>query len=117
MNSRYFLLECRFEQLQQEILLALVGSVVEQRVDDRLHELGGLALRHLEDELGQVGGVGLQQVEQVLVVEQALVALLAQRLQPPQVARRVRPLRQFLVVRHHVLDTERNNLTISTNIV
>ena len=58
-SSLDLLLQGRLEELQQQVLLALVGGVVVQREDHRVHELGGLVLGHLEDELGQVGGVGL----------------------------------------------------------
>ena len=93
------------EQLEQQVLLALVGAVVEEGEDDGLHELGGFALRHLEDELGQVGGVGLQQVEEVLVGFHPLMALPAQCPQAPHRACLIRALGQLAVVGHHVLRT------------
>ena len=54
------LLQCRLEELEQKVLLPLVGGVVVQGEDDRVHELGGFILGHLEDQLGQVGGICLR---------------------------------------------------------
>ena len=58
--SLYLLLQGGLEELQQQVLLALVGGVVVQREDHRVHELGRLVLGHLEDQLGQVRWVGLE---------------------------------------------------------
>ena len=60
------LLQGSLEELQQQVLLALVGGVVVQREDHRVHELGRLVLGHLEDELSQVGGVGLWERAEVV---------------------------------------------------
>ena len=54
------LLECGPEELEEEELLALVGSKVVEREDDALHELCSLRLRHREHKLRQVRGGGLQ---------------------------------------------------------
>jgi hypothetical protein len=54
------LLQGGLEEFEQQVLLSLVGGVVIQGEDHRVHELSGLILGHLEDQLGQVGGVGLQ---------------------------------------------------------
>lgn len=48
------------EELEQKVLLPLVGGIVVQGEDDGVHELGGLVLWHLEDQLGQVGRVCLE---------------------------------------------------------
>lgn len=54
------LLERRLEEPQQQVLLALVGGIVVEGEDHRVHELGGLVLGHLKNQLGQIGGVGLK---------------------------------------------------------
>lgn len=59
-DSLDLLLQCRLEELEQQVLLPLVGGIVVQREDHRVHELCGFILGHLENELGQVGRVGLQ---------------------------------------------------------
>lgn len=59
-SSLDLLLEGRLEELEQEVLLTLVGGVVVQGEDHSVHELGGLVLGHLEDQLGQVDGVCLE---------------------------------------------------------
>lgn len=64
-DSLDLLLQRRLEELEQQVLLPLVGGVVVQREDHRVHELGGFILGHLEDELGQVGRVGLQRDKRV----------------------------------------------------
>lgn len=54
------LLQGSFEELEQQVLLSLVGGVVIQGEDYRVHELCGLILWHLEDQLGEIRGVGLK---------------------------------------------------------
>ena len=54
------LVQCCLEELEQKVLLPLVGGVVVQGEDDCVHELGGLILGHLEDQLGQVGWICLR---------------------------------------------------------
>lgn len=56
----YFLLQSCLEEFKQQVFLSLVGGVVVQGEDDRIHKLGGLVLGHLEDQLGQVGWIGLK---------------------------------------------------------
>lgn len=60
-----FLLQRRLEQPKQQVLLPLVGCIIVEREDDRVHEFGGLILGHLKDQLGQVCGVGLKQKQRV----------------------------------------------------
>lgn len=55
-----FLLQGRFEEIEQEVLFTLIRSVVVQCENDRIHELGGLVLRHLKDQLGQIGRICLR---------------------------------------------------------
>lgn len=54
------LLQGGLEELGQQVLLPLVGGVVIQREDHRVHELGGFVLRHLKDQLGEIRRVGLR---------------------------------------------------------
>lgn len=54
------LLQGRFEELEQQVLLSLVGGVVIQGEDYGVHELCGFILGHLEDQLGEIRGVGLK---------------------------------------------------------
>lgn len=61
-----FLLQGRFEEIEQEVLLTLIGSVVVQCENDRIHELGGLVLWHLKDQLGQIGWICLRKTERVV---------------------------------------------------
>lgn len=62
--SSWFLLDLllkgSFEELSQQVLLSLVGGVVIQGEDHRVHELCGFILWHLEDQLGKICGVGLK---------------------------------------------------------
>lgn len=55
-----FLLEGGLKEPQEQVLLSLVGCIVVEGEDHRVHELGGLVLGHLENQLGQIGGVGLK---------------------------------------------------------
>ena len=59
-SSLDLFLQGGLEEFQQQVLLPLVGRVVVQGEDHRVHELGGLVLGHLEDELGQVGWICLR---------------------------------------------------------
>lgn len=54
------LLERGLKEPEEQVLLTLVGCVVVEREDYRVHELGGLVLGHLKNQLRQVGGVGLK---------------------------------------------------------
>lgn len=54
------LLECCLKEPQEQVLLSLVGRIVVQCEDHRVHELGGFVLGHLKNQLGQVGGIGLK---------------------------------------------------------
>lgn len=61
-------LQCCLEKPQQQVFLSLIGCIVIQCEDDRIHELCGFVLRHLKNQLGQVGWVSLQQQEKLLSV-------------------------------------------------
>ena len=95
----------RPEEPQQQVLLALVRSVVVDAEDGRLHEARRPAGRHLEDEAREVDGLRLEEVEEVLVGLEAVATRAAQRLQAggQRRRRRVAVLAQRLVVRHNVL--------------
>lgn len=54
------LLERGLKEPQEQVLLSLVGRIVVEGEDHRVHELGGLVLGHLKNQLGQIGGVGLK---------------------------------------------------------
>ena len=54
------LLQGCLEEPQEQVLLTLIGGIVVESEDHRVHELGGLVLGHLKDQLRQVGGVGLK---------------------------------------------------------
>ena len=53
-------MQSRLEEFEEQVFLTLVGGIVVQGEDHRVHELGGLVLGHLEDQLGQVGWVCLE---------------------------------------------------------
>lgn len=74
MGSLDLLLEGRLKELEQQELLSLVGGVVVEGEDHRVHELGGLVLGHLEDELGQVGWVGLRHTGNAMQFQQHAVS-------------------------------------------
>lgn len=61
-------LQCCLEKPQQQVFLSLIGCIIIQSEDDRIHELCGFVLRHLKNQLGQVGWVSLQQQEKLLSV-------------------------------------------------
>ena len=110
----------------------MVGRVVEERQDDRLHEAVRQLLRHLENQLCQVGRVrlhstrtrtifagylcivftNLQVVEQVLVGVESLATLFAERFDAEVVCAAVTSARlavflQGFVMRHDVLQHTR----------
>ncbi len=58
-----FLLQGCFEEIEQEVLLTLIGSVVVQCENDRIHELCRLVLWHLKDQFGQIGWICLWNTE------------------------------------------------------
>ncbi len=76
-----FLLQGRFEEIEQEVLLTLIGSVVVQCENDRIHELGRLVLWHLKDQLGQIGWICLRKTERemnrtaVTLINQTILGL------------------------------------------
>lgn len=55
-----FLLQCCLKQPQEQVLLSLVGCIVVECEDYRVHEFGRLVLGHLKNQLRQIGGVGLK---------------------------------------------------------
>lgn len=58
-----FLLQGCFEEIEQEVLLTLIGSVVVQCENHGIHELGRFVLGHLKDQLGQIGWICLRKTE------------------------------------------------------
>lgn len=67
MYSLNLLLESSVKELDQQVLLPIVLSVVEHGQNHVLHESIGTVLRHLKDQLSKVVWVGLQEVEQMLI--------------------------------------------------
>lgn len=60
------LLKGCLKEPQEQVFLTLVGGIVVESEDHRVHELGGLVLGHLKDQLRQVGGVGLKHKHKVI---------------------------------------------------
>ena len=66
------------EELQEQVFLARIGTVVEQLEHDGLDELGRVGRWQSKPEFGQITRVCLQHVEEILVELHFVVVLFAQ---------------------------------------
>ena len=103
-----FLLEGGGEELEEQVLLASVGAIVEELQDDSLDKSRAIGGRQRAQQLGQVDGPRLHEIEQVLIELDLVVALLAQLADVLRLAELdvLVVLLHLLVLHEHVLDGE-----------